>query len=149
MNKKFTALTMGLLATVICVPCAAQFSKPEDAVKYRKGAFGVMAHHFGRLGAMLNDKMPYDAKLAASDAQTVALLAPLPFHGFGAGTGSPQAKPEIWSDPATFKGAGDKMVVEVQRLASAAQAGDLVAMKAAFGASAKTCKACHDQFKKD
>jgi hypothetical protein len=31
---------------------AAQFQKPEDAVKYRKAAFTVMAAHFGRIGAM-------------------------------------------------------------------------------------------------
>ena len=31
------------------LPAAAQFAKPEDAVKYRKAAFTVMAAHFGRL----------------------------------------------------------------------------------------------------
>ena len=40
----------GVLATL---PAAAQFAKPEDAVKYRQSALTVMGTHFGRVGAMV------------------------------------------------------------------------------------------------
>mgnify|MGYP003340741785 FL=1 len=109
MNHFLLSLSCAAILSALSQPCAAQFAKPADAVKYRKGAFSVMAHHFGRLGAMVNEKVPFDAKLAASDAELVAALAPLPFHAFPAGTGSPQTKPEIWSDGAAFKAAGDQI----------------------------------------
>ena len=48
--------TMGLIGTLLALamslPAHAQFAKPEDAVKYRKATFNVMAAHFGRLGAI-------------------------------------------------------------------------------------------------
>ena len=47
-------------------PAAAQFQKPEDAVKYRKAAFTVMATHFGRLGAMVQGRIPFDAAVAVA-----------------------------------------------------------------------------------
>lgn len=66
--------TMIQLATAACMtvvgalPAQAQFAKPEDAVKYRKANFTVMAAHFGRLGAMANGRAPYDTKIAAENA---------------------------------------------------------------------------------
>ena len=59
-------------ATVIglasALPAAAQFQKPEDAVKYRKAAYTVMSTHFGRIGAMVQGKVPYDGAAAAANA---------------------------------------------------------------------------------
>jgi cytochrome c556 len=132
-------------------PAQAQFAKPEDAVKYRKASFTVMGAHFGRIGAMASGRAPYDAKAAAENAELVAALAKLPWAAFGEGTdkGETRAKPEIWKDAAKFKEASDKMQVEVGKLNVAAKAGNLDALKAAFGPAAATCKACHDAFRKD
>ena len=47
-----------LLMLAMGLPAQAQFAKPEDAIKYRKASFTVMAAHFGRLGAM-----PMDVRL--------------------------------------------------------------------------------------
>jgi cytochrome c556 len=61
--------------------------KPEDAIKYRQSSLFVMAQHFGRIGAMANGRVPFDAKVAADNALTVvANMAKLPWAGFGAGT---------------------------------------------------------------
>ena len=142
------ALSLGLAAIL---PAQAQFAKPEDAVKYRKASFTVMATHFGRLGAMANGKAPYDAKAAADNAELVATLAKLPWAAFGEGTdkGETRAKPEIWKDAAKFKEAADKMQTELGKLNVAAKAGNVDALKAAFGPAAASCKACHDNFRKD
>ena len=51
-------------ATLVSLPAAAQFAKPEDAIKYRQGALFVMGQHFGRIGAMANGRVPFDAKAA-------------------------------------------------------------------------------------
>ena len=96
MRKTFAFIgLLGGLATML--PAHAQFAKPEDAIKYRKAGFTVMAAHFGRLGAMAQGKVPFDAKAAADNADVLAAVAKLPWSAFGEGTdkGETRAKPEI------------------------------------------------------
>lgn len=139
------------MVLTLALPAQAQFAKPEDAIKYRKASFTVMSAHFGRLGAMANGRVPYDAKAAAENADTVSALAKLPWAAFGEGTdkGETRAKPEIWKESAKFKEASDKMQAEIVKLNVAAKAGNLDALKAAFGPAGASCKACHDTFRKD
>jgi cytochrome c556 len=76
--------------------------------------------------------------------------AKLPWAGFGPGTdkGAPtKARAEIWTEQAKFKDAGEKAMAETAKLASAAKTGNLDAIKAAFGATAASCKACHDAYR--
>lgn len=138
-------------ALLSAVPASAQFAKPEDAIKYRQSALFVMGQHFGRLGAMANGRIPFDATAAAENADVVVALAQLPWAGFGPGTDKAaptKAEPAIWSEPAKFKAASDKLQAEVVKLAAAAKTGNLDNLKAAFGPTAASCKACHDDFRK-
>lgn len=147
--------TLGLMGTwlalTLAMPAQAQFAKAEDAIKYRKASYTVMAAHFGRLGAMASGRAPYDAKVAAENAELVATLSKLPWAAYGEGTdkGDTRAKPEIWKESAKFKEASGKMQAEMVKLNMAAKAGNLDALKAAFGPAAASCKACHDNFRKD
>ena len=149
--KAILSIMSAALAFTLAAPAQAQFAKPEDAIKYCKASFTVMAAHFGRLGAMANGRVPYEAKAAAENAEVVSALAKLPWTAFGDGTdkGETRAKPEIWKESAKFKEASDKMVAEMGKLNTAAKAGNLDALKAAFGPAAASCKACHDNFRKD
>ena len=150
MKIRHTFLLAALGAT-LATPGLAQFAKPEDAIKYRKNALFVMSQHFGRLGAMAQGRVPFDAKVAAENAVVLETVSKLPWAAFGEGTdkGDTRAKPEIWKESAKFKEASDKMVAEVGKLNTAAKAGNLDALKAAFGPAAASCKACHDNFRKD
>jgi cytochrome c556 len=148
MNK--FAWAMVAAGCLTCLPAAAQFQKPEDAIKYRQSAFTVMGAHVGRIGAMAQGRVPFDAKAAADNAAIVSAMARLPFTAFGEGTdkGMPnRAKPEIWKDAAKFKAASDKMVAEIAKLETAAKAGNLDAIKAAMGGVGGSCKGCHDDFR--
>jgi len=149
--KAILSIMSAALAFTLALPAQAQFAKPEDAIKYRKASFTVMSAHFVRLSAMANGRVPYDAKAAAENAEVVSALAKLPWTAFGDGTdkGETRAKPEIWKESAKFKEASDKMVAEMGKLNTAAKAGNLDALKAAFGPAAASCKACHDNFRKD
>jgi cytochrome c556 len=149
--KTMSGLFSLAVAMAVTLPAQAQFAKPEDAVKYRKASFTVMSAHFGRLGAMANGRMPYDAKTAAENAEIALTLSKLPWAAFGEGTdkGDTRAKPEIWKEAAKYKEAADKMQVEMGKLNVAAKAGNIDALKAAFGPAAASCKACHDNFRKD
>lgn len=146
---KFPALLTLAAACAVALPASAQFAKPEDAVKYRQSAFTVMANHFGRIGAMVNGRAPYDAKAAVENAELVAVLAKLPAAGFGRDTDmlSPKAKSEIWTQPAKFKEHNDKMQEQMPKLVAAAKTNNLDNLKKAFAATADTCKSCHDAFR--
>ncbi|MBK9361352.1 MAG: cytochrome c [Rubrivivax sp.] len=149
MKRLFLAVT-AVAGLAMSLPAAAQFQKPEDAIKYRQSAFQVMSAHFGRIGAMANGRVPFDAKVAQDNMAIVTVVHKLPFTAFGEGTdkGLPQrAKPEVWKEAAKFKAAGEKMQAEVAKLDAAVKAGNLDAIKAAFGAAGGSCKACHDDFR--
>jgi cytochrome c556 len=149
--KKTLAIVCMLAGAACAVPAQAQFAKPEDAIKYRKSSLTVMATHFGRLGAMAQGRVPFDAKAAADNADVLATVAKLPWTAFGEGTdkGETRAKPEIWKESAKFKDAIDKNQAEMGKLVAAAKSGNLESLKTAFGPAAQSCKACHDNFRKD
>jgi len=141
------ALAAGVLTAL---PAAAQFAKPEDAVKYRKGAFTVMAAHFSRIGAVAQGRAPFDAAAVQANADVVVTLSRLPFAGFVEGTsgtekGSP--KPIVWTQRAKFDEGAKKMQDAVVKLQTAAKSNNLDQVKAAFGEAAGTCKACHDDYR--
>jgi cytochrome c556 len=149
MSRLFLAVvTVAGLATAL--PAAAQFQKPEDAVKYRKAGMTLMAAHFGRVGAMAQGKVPFDGAAATANADLVATLSRLPFAGFVEGTagtekGTPKAT--VWTERAKFDEGAKKMQDEVARLAVAAKANNPDQLKAAFGKAAETCKGCHDNYR--
>lgn len=147
--KVIASLAIAAAAATLAAPASAQFAKPEDAVKYRQSALFVMAQHFGRIGAMANGRAPYDAKAAVDNAEIVAEMAKLPWAGFGPGTDkiSQKAKPEIWTEQAKFKEHSDKLIAESGKLLAAAKTNNLDNIKTAFGATAGTCKACHDAYR--
>lgn len=148
--NKITPLAC-VLTAVLAWPVQAQFAKPEDAVKYRKASFTLLGTHFGRLGAMASGRAPYDAKAAADNADVIAAVAKLPWAAFGEGTdkGETRAKPDIWKESAKFKDAADKTQAELAKVVVAAKTGNLDALKAAMGPAGSSCKACHDNFRKD
>ncbi|HEY1089839.1 MAG TPA: cytochrome c [Burkholderiaceae bacterium] len=142
--------SLGLLAATAA---NAQFRKPEDAVEYRQSAMFMMGQHFGRVGAMAAGRAPFDAKAAADNAAVVLMLSKLPFAGFGPDTDMSSrpsaAKAEIWKEADKFKKASEDMQAAAVKLDAAAKGGNFDEIKAAFGATAKTCKACHDSYKDD
>ncbi len=149
MPLRTAALSALLLATAPLTH--AQFAKPDDAIKYRQSAMFMMSQHAARLGAMAQGKMPWDAAAASANAETLAMLAKLPWPAFMPGTdkGDTRAKPDVWSDSVKFNANAQQLGEETARLAAAAKSGDQAAMKAAFGEVGRTCKGCHDQFRKD
>lgn len=148
MKKTILAL-IAVCAAVMTFSASAQFAKPEDAVKYRKAAFTVMATHNQKLAQMAQGKVPFDAKSALENAEIVASMSKLPWHAFGDGTETAEtkAKPEVWKQNAKFKEVADKFQGDASKMLVAAKSGKEDAFKAAFLTSSGNCKACHDDFK--
>jgi cytochrome c556 len=150
-------MTLSRLATCLAAaaalgsawPAAAQFQKPEDAVKYRQSAMALQVSHFGRVAAMANGRVPFDAKVAAEQIEIVAMLNKLQFAAFieGSDKGNTKAKPEIWSEKDKFAAAVAKSQDDVLKLVAAGRTGNLDQIKAAVGAVGGSCKACHDTYR--
>jgi len=154
MHRSFTSGLMvaaGLATLLAATPAAAQFAKPEDAIKYRKAAFTVMGSHFGRVAAMANGRIPFDAKAAVENAEIATFMSKLPYAGFVDGTdkGDTKAEPKIWAEMDKFKAAAAKMQEEMVKLNVAAKTGNIDTIKAAAGETGKACKACHDSYRKE
>lgn len=148
--KKWKILAMAAATLTLALPASAQFAKPDDAIKYRQSAFFVMGQNFGRLGAMAQGKMPFDAKLAADSAATAEFMSKLPWAAFGEGTDkgtvASKAKPEVWTEKAKFHEYAEKMQAELVKLNAAAKTGNLDSIKAAMAAAGASCKSCHEAF---
>lgn len=126
------------------------FSKPEDAVAYRKSVFVVMEKHFGRLNSMAVGRIPFEKTTAVLDANTVQLLATLPFHAFIPGSenvGNTRANEQLWKAMPRFQADGATFYQKTQALPAAAAAGDLEALKTLLKDAGATCRKCHEQFR--
>lgn len=138
--------TLGLASAL---PAAAQFRNAEAAVKYRQSVMQVQGFHLGRIFAMANGRIPFDAKVVAEDAMVLDTIDKLPFVAFGEGTdkvAASKSKPELWKERAKFDAAALKMQEDVAKLNAAAKTGSQDAIKAAVGAVGQSCKACHDAY---
>jgi cytochrome c556 len=140
-----------LLGTAIALPAAAQFAKPEDAIKYRKAAMSVMGAHVGRIFAMANGKVPFDAKAVTDNAEIAAAMSKWQFSGFvpGSDKGDTKAEPKIWAEMDKFRERADKSQDDLVKLNAASKTGNIDAIKAAVGAVGQSCKACHDNYRKE
>lgn len=147
---KKSIIAAAAAASLLPLLASAQFAKTEDAIKYRQSAMFLMGQHFGRIGAMVNDKIPYDAAAAKESAGIVSVVGRLPWAAFGPGTEKghdTKARPEVWKDPGKFSAAQERLLSNLPKLAAAADTGDKAKLKEAFGETAAACKNCHDDFR--
>ena len=145
--KKSALLALVAVTVTLALPAAAQFAKPEDAVKYRQSAMFLQSQHFGRIAAMASGRVPFDQAAAVANADVLAVVARLPWAAYGPGTEGGKAKPEIWKEQAKFKELDERLMADTEKLAAAAKAGNLDALKAAVASVGETCKTCHDAFR--
>lgn len=144
------ATALGLVTALTALPASAQFRNADAAIKYRQSAMYLQNNHMGRLFAMANGQVPFDAKVAAEQIEIVATLNRLQFAAFieGSDKGNTRAKPEIWAEKDKFSAAIAKSQDDVAKLAAAGKTGNLDQIKTAAGAVGQSCKACHDAYQK-
>ncbi len=149
MKKIILTLVAG--ATLATAAQAANFDNNAEAIHYRQSAFGIIAHNFGDMAAMLKGKKPFDQQVFEQRAANVAALAAIPAEGFipGSDKGETEALSKIWQDKGDFDAIMKKFQKASAELAIAAKSGDKKAIKMAFKNTAKNCKGCHDSYKKD
>jgi len=146
-KRTFTLVAAALLGGQVA---AHAESKQEDAVEYRQGMMMGMAWNFGEMGAMVKGKVPFDQARFAFLAGRMATLAPMPVEAFTPDTADvkSEVKPELWKHLDDFKKRMKDLEDATAKLATVAKAGDEGATKEQFGATAKVCKGCHDEYHK-
>jgi cytochrome c556 len=142
-------LVMGIATWIAAA--ATQFSRPEDAIKYRKSVMVIIATHFGGMGAMVKGAQPYDSNSFAENAATVDTLSALPWQAFlvpGSDRGDTTMNDKVLKDPDAFKKVAQEYLQATGNLRTAAEGNSLEAVKSPFGAVAASCKACHSRYRK-
>ena len=149
--KKLLMILVGVVFVAAALEGAyAQFAKPEHAIKYRKSVMFLIAQHFGRMGAMVKEKIPYNQEVFAKNAMLVETLSRLPWEAVmvpGTDTGDTTLNSAAFVQPAKFKEVAQTFETQTTKLVSTAQSGDFIGIKSQFGEVGKSCKACHSQFR--
>ena len=149
MQKLLQSSLAGLLGLSMGVVGAAEV-KPEDAIEYRQSVYTLIKWNFAPIGAMVKGQVPYDAAAVARHAAFLETLSKMPLEGFTPGeAGDTKAKPEIWKNRPEFEKLMSDFQEQITKLNQAAGSGDQAAVKEQFGATAKSCKNCHDKFRKE
>ena len=146
---KARLLTTAVLLAIV-LPASAQFSKPEDAIRYRQSGYVIMGHQMGKIFAQLKADKPDIAAIQRS-AAIVDFVSQLPGEGYVKGSekgGNPptRAKPEIFTDPKVSE-VGRAMRQEVVKLVDVSKTGDVAAIRTQFQATVKSCDNCHDNYR--
>lgn len=148
---KKTLLTLSMAAALsVSTPFVYANDKAEDAINYRQGIFTAIKWHFGNMGDQVRGESDYDKEAFEARADNLKSLAAMVKEGFIPGSYSDHsnAKSMIESNKADF----DQMLVDFEKktgsLADAAKTGNMNLINKMFGDVARTCKGCHDNYKK-
>ncbi len=136
-------------AAAVLLPAAALAEK-NPAIGYRHALMGLVYANFGPIGGMVKGEIPWDDARVAGYGKDLKAIASLnALRGWPAGSEGSDSLPEIWTKMDDFQKKMEAFQAEASRLGDVAASGDREAIKAQFGATGKTCKSCHDAFKKD
>lgn len=143
-------LKIAVVAAALVASVSGAAFANDAAVKYRIANMEVIGGHMHSIVPIIKGEVPHKDELVVH-AKGLAAAAALTANAFKeqATGGKSEAKPEIWTKWTDFEAGANKMKVEAEKLAEVAASGDSAAIGAQLGALSKTCKSCHDSFKKD
>lgn len=156
MKKMVIRALVGLSALGIAAGASAQM-KPEEMIKFRQSGYAFMAWNMAKIKAQVVDgSVPFDKAQVQAAANVIAAVANsgmgalyAPGTDEGVGWKETRLKPEFFQQMDTVKEVGGNFVKQANKLAEVAASGDQAAIKAQFGETGKTCKACHDKFREE
>jgi len=134
------------LTAMVAVSAAAD----DNAVKYRQHTMDAVGGHMQALVQLVKGEVDHKDHITvhASSLAALSTIAPDLFGADSKTGADTEALPKIWEDPDLFKQRLDAFRSSAQDLDAAAKTGDMAKIGAALGPVGKSCKGCHDDFKK-
>jgi cytochrome c556 len=149
--KTILASTLLVTAFAATVGVAAE-QKPEKLIQWRQSAYRVVEWNVARIKAAVDGQYNKDEVTRAANTIAAvansglgALFAPGTEHGKG--WRETAAKPELFKDTKRVAELAGNFSKEANELVKIAATGDAATVKVQLGKLAKTCKACHDDYK--
>jgi cytochrome c556 len=149
MNCKKVAV-VGFMICIQSLAATAQGVRTEDAIRYRKAAMVMMKWHYDRLSQQAKGVVPFTRDEAERNAGWLDALSKNAAEGFivGSHEGDTKALPTIWRDKQIFRALIERFQADTTKLREVSRSGDVTAIKSQLDNIARTCKSCHDDFKK-
>jgi cytochrome c556 len=154
MNSLLKIATLGSVLTLMSSTAFAESHIDPaiaGAIKARQAHMNLYAFNLGTLGAMAQDKAPYDAAAATAAANNLAALSALDQSGYwpaGSDTSveGSRALPAIWE---TYPAIVEKATALADASAALAvvAGNDLDSLKTTFGPVGGACGDCHRTFR--
>ena len=156
MMKKAIAIIIGtaMLSTfsVFAEPAKSE-KQAKDVTKFRQAILTLVKSNVGVLGAMNKGAIPFDTASMQTNSMRIEQLSLMLEDYFATDTSGfdveTEALDKIWENQADFKDKISALSVAASNLNKVAKAGDSSQFKPAIGDVFKSCKGCHDKYRKD
>lgn len=151
-------LAFVLLASVMATSAVAEdhskLFKGEDLVKYRQATYQVMSAQARVMGAMVKGDIDFDAKelhQRSMNLSNAAKLLPETYKLKTMAVGSSNVSPKAWADVEGVTEKGQDFANKLKVLNEATESGeiDLKGSRPLVANVLKSCKSCHDSYRKD
>jgi cytochrome c556 len=142
---------LSCLTLLACLSTAAvtHASDPENYIKYRQAVMKAIGGHMGASSQIIRGKVSPPGALAVHADALAALNADLAaLFPAGSDFGETQAKENIWEDFSGFQNAADQAQEATAAFAAAVAGGNNDEIQAAQRAVGKTCKGCHEDYRR-
>ena len=154
MMKASVSAIAAVLLVSLAGAASAQALKPEEMIKFRKSGYSFMSWNMGKIKANLDGNFNKEQVIAAANVVAATANSGMgalfgPGTEKDAGNEKTRVKPEFFQQPEKVRELAMAFNKEANELAKVAAGGDPAAIKAQFGKTGGTCKACHDAFRKD
>lgn len=140
----FSLITGAIIAPMSAVVAQSPAAVIEQRKELMKSFFPKYMQQFGKVARGESTDLasiPALAQEASTAMQGIPALFPA---GSGPESGQvTRAKPEIWTQRATFEGNAKSLADAVAKLGDVAKTGNIEEFKTAFAAAGRACTACH------
>ena len=151
MKKSLTMTVCGTILVIMSGLAAAEFTKPKEAIHYRKAVMMIIGQHFGRIAAVIKGEIPYNKSKVEKDAAVIKAVAGLSWEAVmvpGSEKGDTTLNSSAMKAKDHFMDIAQQFEDAAEKLAEAAKNGDLNAIKMQFTPVAMNCKMCHGAYRK-
>lgn len=152
--SKLLIASLSLLATAVALTGCSQEATdnhPNQPVTKRRAVFKEFTRTLEPMGMVARDRETYNAATFLVQAQALQKLSTQPWPLFTADSDYPPTKADakVWQQPDEFKKAQLQFQQVVGELVQAAAENDQDHIKTSVNNVQKSCKACHEAFRKD